>query len=97
MASIDSVTFDQESYNPGDVITITVAYTPDTPGVNPVVFTATANVSDSSGVEVATSSAQFVVNEAVLAGDTVSVTDTGNRAWTQSSDSGSVAVFTASA
>lgn len=97
MASIDSLTFDEASYAPGDTITLTVDYTPDTPSVVPQTFTATAVITDSAGTQVATSSAPFVVNEAQAAGDTVSVTDDGSRTWAEVSDSGSVAVFTTSA
>ena len=95
MASIDSLTFDQASYDQGATVTLTVAYTADSPSVVPTTFNATANITDSAGAVVATSSAPFVVNVAQPAGDTVSVTDDGNRTWTEASDSGSVAVFTA--
>lgn len=97
MASIDSLTFDQASYNPGDTINLTVDYTPDTPSAIPQTFTATANLTDSGGNVVATSSAPFVVNEAQAAGDVASVSDDGGRTWTEGSDSGSVAVFSATA
>lgn len=98
MASIDSMTFDQDVYNQGDMITLTVAYTPDVPGVVPQTFTATETISDASGATVATSSAPFVVNEPQPAGDVLGTpTDDGNRAWTKVSDSGSVGVFTATA
>jgi hypothetical protein len=97
MASIDSLTFDQPSYNQGDTITLTVDYTPDSPSAVPTTFTATAVISDSSGNPLNSASAPFVVNVAQPAGDKVSVTDDGNRAWTETSDSGSVAAFTATA
>jgi len=97
MATINAMTFDQASYNPGDTITLTVSYTADTPSVNPVTETATANVTDAAGTVTATSTAPFVVNEPVSAGDVVSVTDTGNHTWAEQSDSGSVAVFTTTA
>ena len=95
MASIDSFTFDQASYDQGATVTATIGYTPDSPSVVPTTFNATANITDASGTVVATSSAPFVVNVAQAAGDTVSVTDDGSRTWTEASDSGSVAVFTA--
>jgi hypothetical protein len=97
MASIDSMTFDQASYNQGDTITLTVDYTPDVPGVTPTTFTATSVVTNSAGEQTATSSADFVVNVAQPGGDTVATTDTGGRTWTEISDSGTVAVFTATA
>ena len=97
MASVDSLTFDQPSYNTGDVITLTVDFTPDSPSVVPTTFTATASITDAAGTVVATNAAPFVVNVAQPAGDVVSVTDTGSRTWTATSDTGSVAIFTATA
>ena len=97
MASIDSMTFDAAAYNPGDLITLTVDYTPDTPSVVPTTFNATATITDSTGTVQASSSAPFVINVAQPAGDQVSVTDDDNHAWAETSDSGSVAVFTATA
>jgi hypothetical protein len=97
MASITSLTFDKPAYNPGDTITLTVDYVPDTAGVNPVTSTATVNVTDANGNVTASDSAPFTVNEPVAGGDTVSVTDSGGRTWTQQSNSGTVAVFTATA
>lgn len=97
MASIDSLTFDQPAYNPGDTITLTVGYTPDTPSVVPATFTATTTITDAAGDVTASGSAPFVVNEAQSAGDTVATTDDGGRTWAEASDSGSVAVFTATA
>jgi hypothetical protein len=97
MASIDALSFDQPSYNQGDLITLTVGYTPDSPSSVPTTFTATATISDAAGNPLGSSSAPFVVNVAQAAGDKVSVTDDGSRAWTEASDSGSVAVFTATA
>lgn len=97
MASINSMTFDQAAYAQGATITLTVGYTPDAPGVTPTTFTATANVTDASGTVVGTSSAPFVVNIPAADGDTVSVTDTGERTWAEQSDNGSTAVFTATA
>ena len=98
MASIDSIAFDQASYDQGATITVTVGYTPDSPSATPTTFNATATITDSSGAVVATSApAPFIVNVPAPAGDVVAVTDDGNRAWAQSSDSGSVAVFTATA
>jgi len=97
MASIDSMTFDQPAYAPGDLITLTVDYTPDVAGVNPVTFTATTVITNSAGAATATSSADFIVNQPVAGGDTLATTDTGDRTWTESSDTGSVAIFTATA
>ena len=60
MASIDSMTFDQAAYNPGDLINLTIDYAPDTPSVVPTTFNATASITDASGNIVASSSAPFV-------------------------------------
>lgn len=97
MASIDSMSFDQPAYNPGDPVTLTIGYTPDTPSVVPTTFNATASITDSGGNVVATSVAPFVINVAQPSGDQVSVTDDDNHTWAEASDSGSVAVFTATA
>ena len=95
MASITSLTFDEAAYNTGDTISLTVAYVADTPSVVPTEFTATTTITDAGGNETATSSAPFTVNVAQAAGDVVATTDTGGRAWTEVSDDGSTAVFTA--
>ena len=97
MASITSMSFDQPAYSPGDTMTLTVDYVADTPSVNPVTGNALASITDAGGTITASDSAPFVVNEPVAAGDVVSVTDDGGRAWTEVSDSGSVAVFSATA
>lgn len=98
MASIDTMTFDKDAYLPGDEITLTVTYTPDSPGVTPQAFTATETISDAGGTVVATNSAPFVVNQVEPSGDHLDTpTDTGNRAWTRVSDDGSTGVFTATA
>lgn len=99
MASVDTLTFDQAAYSTGDTVTLTVAYTPDAPSVVPTTFTAAASITDPSGNVVATNAAPFTVNVAQASGDSVGVTDTGNRAWaeTPGSDTGSAVVFTATA
>jgi hypothetical protein len=97
MATIDSMTFDQASYEVGQTITLTVAYTPDSPSVVPVTETATTQITDPAGNVLATSSADMVINELQPSGDTLSTTDTGNHTWTQASDTGAVAVFTTTA
>jgi hypothetical protein len=101
MASVNSITFDQVAYTAGDTITATIDYTPDTPSVVATTFTLTANVNDTSGAVVATSTGDFVVNTP-QAGDTVSVSDTGSRTWaegaTATESDGSLSVpFTATA
>ena len=91
------MTFDQASYNVGDTITLTVDYTPDSPAVVPVNETATTTLSDPSGNVLAQSSATLVINELQPSGDTLATTDDHGRVYTQVSDSGAVAVFTATA
>lgn len=93
MASITSVVFDKAAYAPGDTVTLTVTYVPDTPSVVQENETATVNLTDPSGNLLAGTTAAFTVNTP-QAGDLVTVTDTGNHAWVQASDTGSVAVFT---
>jgi hypothetical protein len=97
MATINSATFDQASYEPGATMTLTVDYVPDTaPAGTP--HTATVTITDAAGTVVATSEAQFTVAAAGSApGDVVAVTDDASDTYTQVSDSGSVAIFTAAA
>jgi hypothetical protein len=99
VSSIQSITFDQPSYTPGQVITLTVDYTPDaaTGGGTPQVFTATVVITSPAGVQTASQSAPFTVTTGGASGDVVSVTDDGGRTWVQTSDSGTVAVFTTTA
>jgi hypothetical protein len=97
MASIDSMTFDAAAYTPGETVNLTVGYTPDSPSVSSQTFTATAQIADSSGNVLSSSSAPFVVNTSSPAGDKVSVSDDGNHTWADVSDSGTVAVFSTTA
>jgi hypothetical protein len=97
MASIDSITFDQPGYAPGATITVTVDYTPDTPGTSAVTHELTATITDSTGAVVATAQAPFTVNVPVAGGDVVSVSDDASDTYSQVSDSGTVAVFTTTA
>lgn len=97
MASIESVTFDQPSYAPGALITVTVDYTPDQPGTQASAHTATVTITDASGTVQATAEAPFTVNVPVPGGDVVGVSDDASDTYSQVSDSGSVAVFTTTA
>jgi hypothetical protein len=97
MASIDSMAFDAAAYTPGQMVNLTVGYTPDSPSVTSQTFTATAQIADPSGNVLATSAAPFVVNTASPSGDKVSVSDDGNHTWADVSDSGTVAVFSTQA
>jgi hypothetical protein len=94
MAVINSITFSQASYTPGQTVEVTVDYTPDTPGVTTQSVSVTVNVTDQSGNILTTDTATFTVNTP-QAGDSVTVSDSGDRTWTQVSDNGTVAVFTA--
>lgn len=95
MATIDGVSFDKASYAQGETVTLTVTYTPDTASTSTHSFTATVNVVNAGGTPVATTTAPFTVTVPVSGGDKVSATDDGNRTWAETSDSGTVAVFTA--
>jgi hypothetical protein len=94
MASIDSVTLDKASYAPGDSPVLTVNYTPDAPSNVPQTHVVTVTLSDASGNQVAApATTQLVVNVPQPAGDKTGVTDDGNHAWAEQSDTGSVAVW----
>lgn len=97
MATVDSATFDQASYPPGALMTLTVDYTPDQSGTAPSDHVATITITDASGTVQAQVQAPFVVDVPVPGGDVVSVTDDAGDTWAQQSDSGTVAVFTADA
>lgn len=91
--SITSIVFDKPGgYNPGDTITATVVYVP---GTAPKTFTFTGTVTDSASGGASTATGTFSVNQPDAT--TVSAQDTGTRNWVKKSDSGTVAVFTATA
>lgn len=101
MATVNTISFDQASYAPGETITATVDYTPDPAGTTQN-FDFTANVVDASGNVVASSSAPFVVSTPGVQTETVSVSDTGGHVWAEGSPvdeaDGSISVpFTATA
>lgn len=95
MASILSAALDKAAYAPGDTVTLTVDYAPDTPGVISQVSTVTVELKDAAGNVLASSPLTLTVN-VPQAGDKVSVSDDGNHTWTVVSDNGSAAVFTTS-
>lgn len=97
MASIDSVSFDQSTYNPGDAVTLTVDYTPDSPSAIPVTVNATVTLDDGAGNQLASVPAPFVVNIPQPSGDKSGVSDDHSDVWSEESDSGSVAVWTTTA
>lgn len=88
--SITSITFDKAQYLPGQPVNATVTYVPGTSGQEQT-FNGTAT--DSATGQTGSLSVQFtlVVNDTT----TVTVSDSGNRAWTKISDTGTVAVFQA--
>jgi len=89
--SITSVTFDKASYVPGQLINATVTYVP---GTADTTLTFTGTVTDSAG-QTGELTAQFVTT--ANSPSTVTAADSGNRTWTKISDSGTVAVFQATA
>lgn len=83
-----TASLDASTYKPGDKMTLTVSYTdPDTKAVE-----VTVTVTDASGN---TSSPASV--SAVIDPTTLKVTDASGRVWAKVSDTGKVAVFTATA
>lgn len=88
---VNSVTFDQTAYSPGETITATVAYSP---GTQDSTQTFTGVATDSGGL-----TGQLVVNfvTVIASATTASASDSGGRTWTKVSDSTGVAVFTATA
>ncbi len=89
---ITSIVFDKPGYTPGQIITATVNYAP---GVSSQAQTFSGTATDAVTGQQGTLSVSFTVNTNDTTNLTVS--DSGNRAWTKVSDSGIVAVFTATA
>ena len=87
---VNSVTFDQTAYNPGDTITATMVFTP---GASAQTMTFTGTATDASTGEVGTLQVQFIVGESDAT--TVSASDSGGRVWTLQSQTAGQAVFTA--
>ncbi len=95
---ISSMSTDKAIYNVGDVITVTVGYTPGTSGGTGSTTVLTGTATDHTTGEVGAISVNFTVG-GVLVTDptTVAVSDSDGRVYTQKSDSGTLAVFTAKA
>ncbi len=89
---VSSITFDKTGYTPGQTVIATVNYAP---GVSGQAQTFTGTATDAATGQQGTLSVSFTVN----ANDstTIAVSDSGSRTWTKASDSGTVAVFTATA
>ena len=97
MASIDSVSYDQTAYNPGDPVNLTIGYTPDSPSVVPTTVNATVTLDDQAGNQLASVPAPFVVNIPQPSGDTLGVADDHSDTWASQSDTGTVAVWATTA
>jgi hypothetical protein len=89
---ITSITFDKASYVSGTTITATVVYAP---GMSASTETFTGTATDSTTGSSGNMTGSFTVETADAT--TVTGADSGNRTWTKTSDSGTVAVFTATA
>jgi hypothetical protein len=88
------MTFDQPSYAKGAPIKLTVNYVR---GYSDQSNETTYVAKDETTGQTGQLTVSFVVANATADPTSGAVTDSGNRAWTLSSDSGSVAVFTATA
>lgn len=92
--TVTSVTFDQPSYQPGQLITATMTYTKGKSDlVNTLTGTATDPVTGLSGHLDQT----FTIANQITDTTTPSVSDPPARTWTKVSDTGLVAIFTATA
>lgn len=81
-----TASLDKATYNTGDTATLTVSYSD--PDNKPL--TVTVTLTDSAGNKSAPATVAAVIDPS-----TVNVTDSSGRAWVNASDSGAVAVFTA--
>jgi len=89
---ITSIAFDKPSYNPGDLITATIAFTP---GSSPHSFTLTGTATDSATQEEGSLTAVFTVAETDAT--TVTASDDGSRVWTVTPVDAASATATATA
>lgn len=81
-----TASLDKTTYNTGDTATLTVSYSdPDNKALS-----VTVTVTDTAGNTSVPTTVAAVINPS-----TVTVADSSGRAWVKASDSGSVAVFTA--
>lgn len=90
--TITSITFDKDSYAPGEDIQATVHYTA---GASDAVLTFTGTATNQQTGETGQMQGTFSVQNADPT--VIAVNDTGSREWTKVSDDGAVAVFTAKA
>lgn len=100
--TITSVVFDKTGYNAGDTIHATVTYVPgksESAG-SPVTYSVEGTGTDVVTGQTGQLAGTFTVTPvAVPVNDatTLVFTDSGSRTWTKVSDTGTVAVFTATA
>jgi hypothetical protein len=92
--TVFSITFDQSSYTPGSLITATVTYTK---GMSDMVNTLTGTATDPVTGLQGHLDQTFTVANQITDTTTPSVSDLPGRTWTKQSDTGAVAVFTATA
>jgi hypothetical protein len=88
------MTFDQASYSKGAPIKLTINYVQ---GYSDQTNETTYLAKDETTGQTGQLTVSFVVANAVADPTPGAVTDSGNRVWALVSDSGSVAVFTATA
>jgi hypothetical protein len=97
--SITSISFSSLSYTPGQVITATVTYVKGTSETSATTTqTLTGTVTDSVTGQIGMLTQTFttsVIGPAVSDATVPSVSDSGSRTWTKTSDTGTVATFTA--
>lgn len=85
------------SITPGTIITATVTYVQGTSQA-PATQTLTGIVTDSVTGQTGQLTQTFTVSSSTISDPTtVLVADTGNHTWTKISDSGTIAIFTATA
>jgi hypothetical protein len=87
MSSI-ALSLDKPSYSPGDKITLTAVRSPGAIQTQTITVTVTGQSGDSS-------SKQFTI--AGSPGESLSISDTANHAWSTVSDDGTTAVYTTTA
>ena len=95
---ISSITFDQPGggYVPGSLITATVTYVAGVSSA-PATQTFTGTATDSVTGQAGNLTVNFTVAATSADATSVTVSDSGSRTWSKTSDNGSAATFTAAA